>query len=225
MELYLVRHAESLGNIGVTHSSHPDPKLSPSGIEQAQCLAEYFERSNIRFDKIYTSHLSRALHTTAIIASRQEGMPQITVDPNFCERGTPVDYEADEEYHKTLYPNLRYIKTALENDRHGDIERIEIPLWEHVYSPAYNETTETELKNGNEIRSNPQKILVVAHASINACILSRLVNFRFVVNMNIFQHNTCVNRFKLFLHNGAQRTAFLSYNDYSHLPEHLRNPY
>ena len=223
MELYLVRHAESLANIGVEKNSNPDPKLSPRGIEQAECLGKHL--SNIHFDKIYASHLSRALHTAAIIAGYQEGTPLITVDPNLGERGTPIDYEADTEYHKTIYPNLEYTKKSIEKDYHGDIERIENPLWEHVFFPAYNETTEVEVHNGTEIRSNPQKILMVTHASINACILSRLVNFRFDVNMNVFQHNTCVNRFKLFLHNGAQRTAFISYNDYSHLPDHLCNPY
>ena len=223
MELYLVRHAESLSNIGLTNPSHPDPKLSPRGIEQAECTAKYFE--GISFDKIYTTHLSRAVHTAAIIAGRQQGSPDITIDPDLCERGTPIDYEADTEYHESLYPDLVYAKTSIGKDYHGDIERIEHPLQKYVFTPAYNETTESEIKNGTEIRSNPQKILIVAHASINACILSRLVNFRFDVNMNILQHNTCVNRFRLFLYNGVQRTAFLSYNDYSHLPEHLRNPY
>lgn len=222
MDVYLVRHAQSFENIGMK-SSAPDFKLSPKGIEQAEYLAKRFE--NVCFDKIYTSHLSRAIHTAAIVANRQKNSPTIIVDPDFSERGVPVDFCADREYHKTLYPNIIYTQSSIKKEYSGDIERIEVPLWKYVFSPAFNETTLVENSGETEIRTNPQKVLIVAHASINACILSRLVNFRFDVNMNVFQDNTCVNHFRLFLHNGAQRTQFFSYNDASHLPDHLRRTY
>ncbi|MBR4941393.1 MAG: histidine phosphatase family protein, partial [Clostridia bacterium] len=165
------------------------------------------------------------VRTAAIIAQKQEGCPLITVDPNLSERGTDINYPARVELHKTIYPNLAYTKTSIGTDYHGDAERAEHPLREYVFSPAYNKATEVTEENGTEIRTNPQKILIVAHGAMNAVILSRLVNFRFDVNMNVCQHNTCVNRFRFFLHDGVQRTAFISYNDITHLPPDLRKEY
>lgn len=222
MELYLVRHAQSLGNVGITGDREPDPKLTPQGITQAEYLADYL--SDVSFDRIYASHLSRAIHTAAIVAKKQKSPPPVIAIPEFAERGTPAGYEADVEYHREICPGVIYAGTSIGRDYPGDMERTEPALWKYVFSPAYLEATETVLKKGEEIRSNPEKVLLVAHGALNAVILSRLVNFRFDANMNIVQHNTCINRFRFFLHNGAQRTAFLSYNEVNHLPPELRPP-
>ena len=176
MELYLVRHAEPLANIGLAPSSHPDPRLSPRGIEQAEYLARRLK--NIEFDKILVTNLSRAIQTAAIVGKEQKNPPPMIMDADFSERGTPVDYEADREFADTLYPNIIYEKTAIKTDYPGDLERIEVPMLKHIFRPAYQQTTHVSYEGENEIRTNPQKILLVAHACINACMFSRLVNSR-----------------------------------------------
>lgn len=223
MELYLVRHAESLANIGLAPNSNPDPRLSPRGIEQAEYLARRLR--SVEFDKILVTNLSRAIQTAAIVGKEQKNSPPMIMDADFSERGTPVNYEADREFADTLYPNIIYEKTAIKTDYPGDLERIEVPLLKHIFRPAYQQTTHVSYEGENEIRTNPQKILLVAHACINACMFSRLVNSRFDMNVNLMQHNTCINRFRLFLHNGVPRVMLISYNDYSHLPESLQKPY
>lgn len=63
-----LRHGESIGNIsGIVQGQFNSP-LSPNGITQAQNLAAYWNRSNVRFNLIVTSPLSRALETARMIS-------------------------------------------------------------------------------------------------------------------------------------------------------------
>ena len=218
MELYLVRHGESLSTLGLEHS--PDTALSPAGEEQADLLGKRL--AGVRFDRIYASHLKRAVQTAAAVARHQPGEPEIVVVPELAERGTPLDLEADVAFHRSVYPNLVYTKTAMETDYHGDLERAEAALELCVYRPAFGAAAQVERRGETEIRSNPERVLITAHGGFNACLLSSLIGFRFDVNRNIVQHNTCVNRFKLFLYNGVPRIRFISYNDVEHLPARLR---
>lgn len=218
MELYIVRHAESVENAGFLKGS--DPVLTNLGIRQAECLGNFLK--NVNFDKIYTSHLSRTIQTATGVAGYQSGNPQITVIPEFSERGTAIDFEANTEFHKTVYNNIVYTKISIEKDYHGDIERIQTALDKYIFQPAYGNTSVERISGDNVIRYNPEKVLIVAHGGINAIILSCLVGFRFDINMNIVQQNVCINKFELFLYNGVPRIKFIGYNDVSYLPEELK---
>ena len=57
--IWLVRHAESLGNTG--QESDLDPPLTPRGQQQAKRLAEALE--GVRFERIYLSPLKRTRDT------------------------------------------------------------------------------------------------------------------------------------------------------------------
>lgn len=59
--VYLVRHAEAMGNINETFQGHTDCDLSPKGEKQLDCLKERFR--DIQFDRIYSSPLIRARRT------------------------------------------------------------------------------------------------------------------------------------------------------------------
>lgn len=218
MELYLVRHGETRSNTGEDDSC--DSVLTEKGIMQAEYLGKYLE--NIHFDKIYSSHLIRAVQTAAAVAKYQQGEPEIIVVPELAERGITSEFVPDKERLEKAYSKLVYADDLINKDFHGDIERSENVLRRLVFDPAYLNTSETKIKGENEIRYNPEKILIVAHGGLNACILSNLVNFRFDINMNVVQHNTCINRFRLFLFNGVRRIAFEGYNETNHLPEEIR---
>lgn len=110
MDVYLVRHGESLSNIG--ESREFDSTLSPKGEQQAECLGRYL--ANVRFDKIYSSHMCRAVQTAAAVARHQEGNPEIIIVPEFCETETPGDFEANTELLRSVYPKLNITKRAWE---------------------------------------------------------------------------------------------------------------
>lgn len=221
MELYLVRHGETLSNIGEDDSC--DTVLSAKGEKQVECLGKALK--DIHFDKIYSSHLIRAVQTAAAVVDYQQGEPEIIVVPELAERGITSDFIPDKERLERAYSKLNYADNLVSKDYHGDIERCENVLRKLVYDPAYLNATETKISGENEIRYNPERILIVAHGGLNACILSNLVNFRFDINMNIVQHNTCINRFRLFLFNGVQRIKFEGYNETNHLPKNLKQDF
>ena len=62
MDIYLIRHGESLGNKAKTYLGHTDLDLSERGYKQAECACKYI-LSNIKIDKIYSSDLIRAYNT------------------------------------------------------------------------------------------------------------------------------------------------------------------
>jgi broad specificity phosphatase PhoE len=60
-KIYIVRHGQSVGNLTRTILGHTDLDLTELGREQAKACAEFL--SDIKFDKIYSSDLKRALST------------------------------------------------------------------------------------------------------------------------------------------------------------------
>lgn len=218
MEVYIIRHGESTSNIGLTHEL--DCLLSPTGEKQADCLGRYLKDTH--FDKIYSSHLTRAVQTAAAVAKYQQGEPEITVIPDFCETSTPADFEANIELQKSFYPHIKYVGTKISDRTAIDSARLQNALDKYVILPAITNTTEIEIKDGKERRKNPERILIATHACAIAILMGALVNFRFDVNMNVVQHNTCMNKVEIFLQDGIPRKRFLRYNDISHLPDELR---
>ena len=107
MQLYLLRHAQSVNNALVDHpnSHQPDASLTELGQRQAQHLADYLKAHaepdrcvdmmawryqnqaelGFQFDQIISSPMHRALQTTKPIAAAL-GAP-VTVWGDLCERG------------------------------------------------------------------------------------------------------------------------------------------
>ena len=92
MELYFIRHGQSENNAywnDPKYTESPDPVLTDIGIEQAHCLADFLEKTQLIADDkiwnvqnrhgfglthIYTSLMERAVHTAAPTARR---LPQV----------------------------------------------------------------------------------------------------------------------------------------------------
>ena len=92
MELYFIRHGQSQNNAywnDLNYKESPDPVLTDIGIEQAHCLADFLEKTQLIADDkiwnvqnrhgfglthIYTSLMERAVHTAAPTARR---LPQV----------------------------------------------------------------------------------------------------------------------------------------------------
>ena len=61
MKVYMIRHGESEANKGKFHGGWLQINLTEKGIADAKHAGEYL--SGIKFDKIYTSDLIRAIQT------------------------------------------------------------------------------------------------------------------------------------------------------------------
>lgn len=84
MELYLVRHGETIWNQEGRYYGHSDVGLSPAGIFQAQTLGKYFRQ--IEFDEIYISPLKRAVDTVKECVSEEAFSEKIIRDPRLMEQ-------------------------------------------------------------------------------------------------------------------------------------------
>ena len=78
MELYIVRHAESANNAGPLVSRVEDPTLSPTGYQQAECLAGRL--SHIKPERILVSPFRRTLETIAPYLSETDVVPEAWID-------------------------------------------------------------------------------------------------------------------------------------------------
>lgn len=84
MDLYIIRHGESQGNVG---QDVENPRLTEFGQKQAELLA--LRLRNVKFDAILSSPLTRAVQTATPLAELR-GMP-ITVFDELYEVGTYGD--------------------------------------------------------------------------------------------------------------------------------------
>ncbi len=69
--IYIIRHGQSKSNLDKTFAGQTDVPLTELGIKQAEISALKFR--DFRFDKIYSSTLSRA-YNTALPFAKQRGM-------------------------------------------------------------------------------------------------------------------------------------------------------
>ncbi len=65
LELWLVRHGETLWNREGRALGQSDPPLNELGIQQAECLAKRI--GHLRFDAVYASDLSRTRYTSRLV--------------------------------------------------------------------------------------------------------------------------------------------------------------
>lgn len=105
LELYIIRHGESMGNIGyngrtdLTLREGVDPVLSEKGISQAVAAGEFLAETD--FDAVYSSALMRAVRTAGEIIKKQTNKKSLFIHPVFTEMGIP------EEYHSVSMDELR----------------------------------------------------------------------------------------------------------------------
>jgi len=84
-----VRHAESMGNIGLQYEDNfhkNDPPLSPQGLIQAQLLGESSVTDTV--DTIYSSSLIRAVQTAYPTAEKLS--KKIILLPDLMENDTEI---------------------------------------------------------------------------------------------------------------------------------------
>lgn len=85
--LVLVRHGQSEWNLKNLFTGWKDPDLSPKGVEEAKAAGQRLKAKGLKFDLCFTSALTRAQHTLALILGElgQAGLPE-TRDQALNER-------------------------------------------------------------------------------------------------------------------------------------------
>ncbi len=80
MNLYVVRHGESIGNIEKSYHGSEEMELSEKGVAQVKTLKK--KLGNIKFNKIYVSERSRAAQTAELL-----GYKDVEISEKLNERG------------------------------------------------------------------------------------------------------------------------------------------
>lgn len=105
MEIYFIRHGETEWNVQKRFQGLSNSPLTNKGLEQAKLLAEHLK--DINFDRIYSSHLGRAMHTAEILkGDRKQDIEIIEdfaeihmgavegIEKHIFEEKYPKEYEA-----------------------------------------------------------------------------------------------------------------------------------
>jgi len=80
IDLYLVRHGETIANANHVLQGHCDYPLTEKGIHEGTSVG--IALSNMNWDKIYCSDLGRASHTCKLLLSQSKTNPNAIVEEN-----------------------------------------------------------------------------------------------------------------------------------------------
>ncbi len=86
--LYLIRHGQA------SFGTDDYDRLSDRGRLQAMRTGEYFQRSGIAFDAIYSGSLKRQRDTAGLVMQAQPAGGELIVDPRFNEIDNDEQFEA-----------------------------------------------------------------------------------------------------------------------------------
>ncbi len=217
-QVYLVRHGESMGNIGhqgqanVSFEDREDPVLSPNGLRQAQLLGKRFK--NVDFDYIFSSGLRRTLSTAYEVVKAQAGnsKKEIEILPELSETGVPDEYfgfsldELRQNYPVKLAEGIsaeRMIVSSKGTDDFWNLARAE-RIWDYLH---------------NRFNSG-EKIMVTAHGNFNTSLFLSALKIPPQTGFDVSFNNTGVTKF-IFYQKGTGRygddVVMAYHNDMSHL--------
>lgn len=218
LELYLIRHGQSAGNVErdnskLTLKELNDPYLTPLGVSQAEKLGEAL--SEIPFDGVYSSALLRAVQTAAEIIKRQPNSPKLNILPLLTEVSIDPQYPgAGMKEIGEICPDARLADGVSESD----------PL---VYHNEYEdeagmfERARLSVEYLRSHFSNGEKIAVVNHAAFMTFAVFHIMGFSEAPVFDINFKNTAVTKVIFYKH-GTNRygdIVFEGINDTRHLSE------
>ncbi|KAJ5188386.1 hypothetical protein N7491_004711 [Penicillium cf. griseofulvum] len=92
MQLYLIRHAETVHNVGKVLAGTTDSALTSHGMAQINCLAQYFVSNSIKFTTAFSSDLSRARITAEGVCHAQVSPGETQLQPILTHTLREKDY-------------------------------------------------------------------------------------------------------------------------------------
>lgn len=161
MEIILARHGETAWNVEEIFRGRLDTELNETGVKQAQLLAEYLSRSDVK--AVYSSPLRRALQTAEMIAGYHRLEVKIT------PRLTDFDFgEWQGLSHNKVKDRYRGLYEKWVN--HPD--RVKIPSGESLQDVRKRATGVVE-----EIinRTTGGSVVLVAHRVVNKVLICALL--------------------------------------------------
>jgi len=204
MELYLVRHAESAGNTGL--SDGPDPELTDLGIRQARAAAERL--ADLGLEVLFCSPLRRALQTAEILGEGLNLRYHVYI---------PL-------YEKGNYEGFRGLSRA---EILAQFPRAVLPadFPEFQWWPngpeeepqAYERAGLIEQEMRRRYQESEARVLMVTHGTFGAIMISRFLKAPPEGFTKFSQHNCGISL--LEIHPGTAKLRFL--NDVAHLPGEL----
>lgn len=174
LELYLVRHAESQGNVpreseNISVKDLHDPTLTEKGEKQAEAVGQYLK--NTDFDMIFSSALRRAVRTATKIIEQQSEKHILQILPYITEAGVNPEYETSFECINGINPTA-----VLAEDYSADF-----PLLCYTEMKDEDGLFERAEKTVGYLRShfhNGEKIALVTHGAFMTYIAFILMGFR-----------------------------------------------
>lgn len=158
MDILLVRHGESDGNVLGRLQGHVDSPLTDLGRAQAARVGRWLKARGVRWTAAYASPLARARDTAAIIAE-QSGYPAATLDDDLKEVGVGrlEGFTRDEIIRK----HPQFIDRQITDL--GDFSEFGGESYDEVQARVGRVLSRLEARH----RAGSDVILVVAHGGIN----------------------------------------------------------
>ncbi|QQB73395.1 histidine phosphatase family protein [Fusobacterium canifelinum] len=154
MEIYFVRHGQTVWNVEKRFQGLSDSPLTELGITQAKLLGEKLK--DIKFDKFYSTSLKRANDTANYIKGNREQKVEIFDD--FVEISMGDMEGIKQEDFKKLYP--KQVKNFFFNQLEYDPSSFK--------GESFIEVRERVIKGLNkflELNKNYERVLVVSHGA------------------------------------------------------------
>lgn len=215
LELYLVRHGQSRGNVGfgdkeVEFTEINDPRLTELGIMQAKKAGKYL--SGVEFDACYSSALVRTVITANEIMSYQKEKKPLNVLPLVTEVAVEDIFKG-----RTMEEIRTFCDTAVVAEGFNEDEGL------LFYNPRENEKPifERAAKAVSYLRSrykNGEKVLVTGHAAFGTVMIFHIMGYTASPVFDIEITNTGITHI-IFYKEGTNRfgdIVFDSINDTKH---------
>ncbi len=217
LELYLIRHGQSMGNAGyngrtdLTLKERNDPLLTEKGEKQADLAGQYLK--NIEFDYFYSSALIRAIRTADGILRYQPEKKPLNILPVLSEVGISPEYDGI-----TVDEMKEFCETAVLADGISENDP-------RVYHSTFENEAEMFERANNVIcylRSryfSGEKVAVVAHAAFLTILIFYIMGFKEAPVFDISIQNTGITKV-VFYKEGTNPYGDITFeyiNDTAHL--------
>jgi broad specificity phosphatase PhoE len=183
MNIYILRHGETISNRERRLQGQTDIPLNEYGIKLAEITRDGIAKEGIHFDRVYASPLSRAKHTARIVS----GTDKITIDERIIEMGFGI-YEnilLDDIQKK---PEYACMKNWLGHPSQY-VAKNGAETYENVFARA-RDFLENELR---PLEGKYENVLLVCHGAIIRALLLCLNGWELDRFWEIHQPNCCMN--------------------------------
>lgn len=154
MEIYFIRHGQTIWNKEKRFQGLKDSPLTDLGIEQAKKLGQKLK--NIKFDKFYSTHLKRALDTANYIKGDRN--QKIEIFDDFIEISMGDMEGVQQDDFRKLYP------LQLEAFYHNQMDYDPRPYGGESFLDI-RKRVEKGLKKFIELNKNYERVLMVSHGA------------------------------------------------------------